>query len=73
MIVFVRLICEKLLMLLISGFVVILKVGVLIFFLVSGKRFVLLFFVWLFVIEFRLEKFILKFSFGINNIVKIKV
>lgn len=73
MIVFVRLICEKLLMLLISGFVVILMVGVLIFFLVSGKRFVLLFFVWLFVIEFRLEKFILKFSFGINNIVKIKV
>lgn len=70
MIVFVRLICEKLLMLLISGFVVILMVGVLIF---SGKRFVLLFFVWLFVIEFRLEKFILKFSFGINNIVKIKV
>lgn len=60
-------------MLLISGFVVILMVGVLIFFLVSGKRFVLLFFVWLFVIEFRLEKFILKFSFGINNIVKIKV
>lgn len=73
MIVFVRLICEKLLMLLISGFVVILMVGVLIFFLVSGKRFVLLFFVWLFVVEFRLEKFILKFSFGINNIVKIKV
>lgn len=73
MIVFVRLICEKLLMLLIRGFVVILMVGVLIFFLVSGKRFVLLFFVWLFVIEFRLEKFILKFSFGINNIVKIKV
>lgn len=73
MIVFVRLICKKLLMLLISGFVVILMVGVLIFFLVSGKRFVLLFFVWLFVIEFRLEKFILKFSFGINNIVKIKV
>lgn len=73
MIVFVRLICEKLLMLLISGFVVILMVGVLIFFLVSGERFVLLFFVWLFVIEFRLEKFILKFSFGINNIVKIKV
>lgn len=73
MIVFVRLICEKLLMLLISGFVVILMVGVLIFFLVSGKRFVLLFFVWLFVFEFRLEKFILKFSFGINNIVKIKV
>lgn len=73
MIVFVRLICEKLLMLLISGFVVILMVCVLIFFLVSGKRFVLLFFVWLFVIEFRLEKFILKFSFGINNIVKIKV
>lgn len=73
MIVFVRLICEKFLMLLISGFVVILMVGVLIFFLVSGKRFVLLFFVWLFVIEFRLEKFILKFSFGINNIVKIKV
>lgn len=73
MIVFVRLICEKLLMLLISGFVVILMVDVLIFFLVSGKRFVLLFFVWLFVIEFRLEKFILKFSFGINNIVKIKV
>lgn len=73
MIVFVRLICEKLLMLLISGFVVILMVGVLIFFLVSGKRLVLLFFVWLFVIEFRLEKFILKFSFGINNIVKIKV
>lgn len=73
MIVFVRLICEKLLMLLINGFVVILMVGVLIFFLVSGKRFVLLFFVWLFVIEFRLEKFILKFSFGINNIVKIKV
>lgn len=60
-------------MLLISGFVVILMVGVLIFFLVSGKRFVLLFFVWLFIIEFRLEKFILKFSFGINNIVKIKV
>lgn len=73
MIVFVRLICEKLLMLLISGFVVILMVDVLIFFLVSGKRFVLLFFVWLFVIEFKLEKFILKFSFGINNIVKIKV
>lgn len=73
MIVFVRLICEKLLMLLISGFVVILMVDVLIFFLVGGKRFVLLFFVWLFVIEFRLEKFILKFSFGINNIVKIKV